>query len=178
MLHCMTIRLIHEHQVETVYLYYGVKGQPRIIWGQKVKSWFSLQMFTLLCYIACYSQTCIRWGPSNPFMTFKVISGFESCRCRREARSFVALVSYFFPVTLFQTFPDIRFWPNLACLVIFTSTLTTTHVQTMMGSKVMVLTCDFHRKCYFSCMLHDMLRSQRSTWGHLRSLRSFLPNLL
>ena len=39
MLHSMTIRLIHVHQVETLYLYYGVKCQPGVICrhrGQKV----------------------------------------------------------------------------------------------------------------------------------------------
>ena len=33
MLHSMTIRLIHVHQLQTLYLYYGVKYQPRVIWG-------------------------------------------------------------------------------------------------------------------------------------------------
>ena len=32
----MTITLIHVHQLETVYLCYGVKCQAGVIWGQKV----------------------------------------------------------------------------------------------------------------------------------------------
>ena len=29
----MTMRLMHVHQLETLYLSYGVKGQPGVIWG-------------------------------------------------------------------------------------------------------------------------------------------------
>ena len=35
MLHSMTIRLIHEHQLETLYLLYEVKCQPGVIWGHR-----------------------------------------------------------------------------------------------------------------------------------------------
>ena len=35
MLHSMTIRLIHVHQLETLYLCYGVKGQPGVIRGHR-----------------------------------------------------------------------------------------------------------------------------------------------
>ena len=33
MLHSMTIKLIHVHQLETLYICYGVKCQPGVIWG-------------------------------------------------------------------------------------------------------------------------------------------------
>ena len=33
MLHSMTIRLIYVHQLETLYLCYGVKCQSGVIWG-------------------------------------------------------------------------------------------------------------------------------------------------
>ena len=33
MLHSMTIRLIHLHQLRTIYLCYGVKCQSVVIWG-------------------------------------------------------------------------------------------------------------------------------------------------
>ena len=33
MFHSMTIRLIHVDQLETLYLFYGVKCQPGVIWG-------------------------------------------------------------------------------------------------------------------------------------------------
>ena len=33
MLHSMPIRLIHVHQLETLYLLYEVKCQPGVIWG-------------------------------------------------------------------------------------------------------------------------------------------------
>ena len=36
MLHSMTMRLIHVDQLETLYLCYGVKYQPGVIWGQNV----------------------------------------------------------------------------------------------------------------------------------------------
>ena len=35
MLYSMTIRLIHVHQLETLYLCYGVKCQPGVIWGHR-----------------------------------------------------------------------------------------------------------------------------------------------
>ena len=35
MLHSMTIRLVHVHQFETLYLCYGVKCEPGVIWGHK-----------------------------------------------------------------------------------------------------------------------------------------------
>ena len=35
MLHSMTIRLIHVHQLETFYLCYGVRYQPGVIWGHR-----------------------------------------------------------------------------------------------------------------------------------------------
>ena len=61
MLHSMTIRLIHEHQLETLYLLYEVKCQPWVIWGhrgQKVifsKNDTSLQ--NTWCYL--YVAQCI-----------------------------------------------------------------------------------------------------------------------
>ena len=48
----MTIRLIHVHQLETVYLCYGVKCQSGVIlghWGQKVI--FTINAITHQCYI-------------------------------------------------------------------------------------------------------------------------------
>ena len=44
MLHSMTIRLIHVHQLETVYLCYWVKCQYGVIWVTGVKRSFSLKM--------------------------------------------------------------------------------------------------------------------------------------
>ena len=35
MLHSMTIRLIHVHQLEPLYLCYGVKCQSGVIWGHR-----------------------------------------------------------------------------------------------------------------------------------------------
>ena len=49
----MTIRLIHVHQLLTLYLSYGVKYQSRVIWGhggQKVI--FTKNAVTHPCYIA------------------------------------------------------------------------------------------------------------------------------
>ena len=31
----MTMRLMHKYQLETLYLAYGVKGQPEVIWGHR-----------------------------------------------------------------------------------------------------------------------------------------------
>ena len=49
----MTISLIHVHQLDTVYLCYGVKYQSGVIWGhwgQKVI--FTINAITHQCYIA------------------------------------------------------------------------------------------------------------------------------
>ena len=53
MFHSMTIRLVHVHQLETLYLCYGVKCKSRVIWGhwgQKVI--FTKNAITRPCYIA------------------------------------------------------------------------------------------------------------------------------
>ena len=53
-LHSLTIRLIHVHQLLTLYLSYGVKYQSRVIWGhwgQKVI--FTKHDVTHPCYLAC-----------------------------------------------------------------------------------------------------------------------------
>ena len=46
MLHSMTIRLIHVHQLETLYLCYGVKCHSGVIWGH----WGQKFIFTKKCY--------------------------------------------------------------------------------------------------------------------------------
>ena len=54
MLHSMTIRLTNVHQLETLYLCYGVKCQSGVTWGhwgQKVI--FTKNAITHPCYIAC-----------------------------------------------------------------------------------------------------------------------------
>ena len=64
MLHSMTIRLIHVHQLETLYLCYGVKCQSGVIWGlcgQKVI--FTLNALTCLCYTSTYVMGSMSiWG--------------------------------------------------------------------------------------------------------------------
>ena len=53
MLHSMPMRLIQLHQLETLFLCYGVKYQCGVIWGhwgQKVI--FTKNVITLPCYIA------------------------------------------------------------------------------------------------------------------------------
>ena len=53
MLHSMTITLIHVHQLETLYLRYGVKCKYGVIWGhwgQKVV--FTKNAITRPCYMA------------------------------------------------------------------------------------------------------------------------------
>ena len=50
----MTIRLVHVHQFEILYLCYGVKCQSGVNWshwGQKVI--FTKNAVTRPCYIAC-----------------------------------------------------------------------------------------------------------------------------
>ena len=46
MLHSMTIRLIHVHLLETLYLCYGVKCHSGVIWGH----WGQKFIFTKKCY--------------------------------------------------------------------------------------------------------------------------------
>ena len=49
----MTIRLIHVHQLETLYLSYGVKCQSGVIWGHGgQKDIFTKNAITCSCCIA------------------------------------------------------------------------------------------------------------------------------
>ena len=49
----MTIRLIHVHQLKTLYLYCGVKCQSGVIWGHRgQKIIFTKNAITRPCYIA------------------------------------------------------------------------------------------------------------------------------
>ena len=53
MSHCMTIRLIHFHQLNTLYLYCGVKCQSGVIWGHRgQKIIFTKNNITRPWYIA------------------------------------------------------------------------------------------------------------------------------
>ena len=59
MLHSMTIRLIHVHQLETLYLCYGVKGQPGVIWGHRGQKVIFTKNATSTDYIAWLCNSCI-----------------------------------------------------------------------------------------------------------------------
>ena len=53
MLHSMTIKLIHVDQLQTLYLYYGVKYQSGVIWGHLAQKFiFTKNAVTHPCYIA------------------------------------------------------------------------------------------------------------------------------
>ena len=54
MLHSMTIRLIHVHQLETLYLLNEVKCQPGIIWGHRGQKVIFSKMLLLLQNTWCY----------------------------------------------------------------------------------------------------------------------------
>ena len=59
MLHSMTIRLIHVHQLETFYLCYGVKGQPGAIWGHRGQKVIFTKNATSTDYMAWLCNSCI-----------------------------------------------------------------------------------------------------------------------
>ena len=59
MLHSMTIRLIHVHQLETLYLCYGVKGQPGVIWGHRGQKVIFTKNATSTDYMAWLCNSCI-----------------------------------------------------------------------------------------------------------------------
>ena len=53
MLHGMAIKLIHVDQLQTLYLYYGVKYQSGVIWGHLAQKFiFTKNAVTHPCYIA------------------------------------------------------------------------------------------------------------------------------
>ena len=54
MLHSMTIRLIHVHQLETLYLLNEVKCQPGVIWGHRGQKVIFSKMLLLLQNTWCY----------------------------------------------------------------------------------------------------------------------------
>ena len=98
----MTIRLIHVHQLETLYLCYGVKGQPGVIRGhrgQKViftKNAFSTDYMAWLCNSL---NKYISLRPSIPFMGSRSTWGHFrqqiSCALTRKGHVFRAcLVLY------------------------------------------------------------------------------------
>ena len=88
MLHSMTIRLINVHQLETLYLCYGVKGQPGVIWGHMDQRSFSPKMLLLQItwhgYVT-HAYIYISLRPSIPFMesrsTWGHIRQQISCDC-------------------------------------------------------------------------------------------------
>ena len=55
----MTIRLIHVHQLETLYLCYGVKGQPGVIWGHRGQKVIFTKNATSTDYMAWLCNSCI-----------------------------------------------------------------------------------------------------------------------
>ena len=59
MLHSMTIRLIHVHQLEPLYLCYGVKGQPGVIWGHRGQKVIFTKNATSTDYMAWLCNSCI-----------------------------------------------------------------------------------------------------------------------
>ena len=53
MLHSMTVKLIHIDQLETLYIYYWVKCQSWVIWGQwGLKVIFTKNVIIHPCYTA------------------------------------------------------------------------------------------------------------------------------
>ena len=78
MLHSMTIRLIHVHQLETLYLCYGVKGQPGVIWGHRgQKVIFTKNATSPTDYMAWLCDSCISisWILSIKVMGLKIDLG-------------------------------------------------------------------------------------------------------
>ena len=114
MLHSLTIRLIGVHQLETLYLFYGVKCQSGVIWGnwgQKVI--MGKNALTCPCYIAWPydSYMSISLRPST-FVTGSNVNlestWGHSGRVRRLWRQQIILpaqpqdlVSYSFPLSFF-----------------------------------------------------------------------------
>ena len=64
MLHSMTIRLIHVHQLETLYLLNEVKCQPGVIWGHRGQNVIVSKMLLLLQNTRCYLYVT-QWVSSN-----------------------------------------------------------------------------------------------------------------
>ena len=91
---------------------------------------------------------------------------FWPCRVARQgivSFSFLILL-LLLETRLFHILPNIRFWPNL---VTVTGTLTTTHVQTMMGSAIRMGSLESKRS--FSPKRHQVLQNSyhwRVTYAH------------
>ena len=88
MLHSMTIRLVHMHQLETLYLCYGVKFQTAVIWSQRGrKVIFTKNAITCPCCIAWPydSYMCISLRPSTYVIGSNVNMGsFEVTGIKRS----------------------------------------------------------------------------------------------
>ena len=168
----MTIRLIHVHLLEALYLCYGVKCQSGVIWGHCVqKVIFTKNTLTGPCYIAwpyiviTYTYPLAlhplshlwgqqtTWGQSG--VDVSKPAGYAVCDGNVSSDTFILLVSVFFLATrLFRILPNVRFWPNL---VKVTSTLTTTQAQTMIWSPITMGSLGSKRS--FSPKRHQVLQN-------------------
>ena len=121
MLHSMTIRLIHVHQLQTIYLCYGVKCQSGVIWGhlgQKVifsknaTSATEYMVLSALCNIVypCYHVThkyALTWDSQLHSLVQGQLGITSADRVRRLWRQHVS--SFFFC----QHFKDLYLWHAL-----------------------------------------------------------------
>ena len=76
MLHNMIIRLIHDDQLETLFLCYGVMYQSGVIWGHRgQKVILSKKASTHSKYVTMTCDLCIRLTPATKVIIFKIHSG-------------------------------------------------------------------------------------------------------
>ena len=80
MLRRKTIRFKPVHRLETLYLWYGIKGQPWVIWGHRGQILiFPKNALSPLCYVVnqCNSCICIRLTPLQMLLAQIPIGGTE-----------------------------------------------------------------------------------------------------
>ena len=104
MLHSINMLPMHNHKLETLYLFHGVKGQHGVIWGNSGQTLiFTKITLSPLCYIGypCNSYTAISLRPSTNAMSQRSTWGdFPRQGTPSVTTTFVVIsVVYFYPCT-------------------------------------------------------------------------------
>ena len=112
MLHSMTIRLIHVHQLETLYLCYGVKGQPGVIWGHRGQKVIFTKNATSTDYMAWLCNSCIY---IHKLETLYSIHGVKVNLGSHPPANIMRLCPDLFPdlVIIIFLLQNLKVWPKL-----------------------------------------------------------------
>ena len=116
MLHSMTIRLIHVHQLETLYLCYGVKGQPGVILGHRDQKVIFTKNATSTDYMAWLCNSCIY---IHKLETLNSIHGVKVNLGSLPPANIMRLCPDLFPDLVSSFFFLLSFWQSVSSSTYF-----------------------------------------------------------